>query len=826
MTFNALLAAALRFQRRHILGRTIAVAAGLVMVVAVFELQGALDRGVTVAPADLGPGASVVVRGPAAFSNFGEVQRPGIPVDAIAAIAASGGVTTAEGQDHGAVGVLHEGDRAAATLGTWFEDDGLRPATLVAGEPPADLGVGVSVDLADELGLSVGDAIQIVGRDRADATVTSIVENRSSGSEVPDVYASLLTANALVGRDGQVDQVVAAGTGTEEEVAGAVFVGNPDFETITRTNFDAERTDAERDRAIGTRKLLTLFAGIAVVVTGLIVVSGTATAVVRRTGELATLRTAGATPRQVQTLVLAEAATVGLVGGLVAGPLGTAMAVLLNDKADGLGLTTPDAGPRLDLAVLALSVGLGVVLSLVGAYLPARRAGRLSVRAALGDLAEPTRRLVGRAAVVGAVIAAAGIIVSGTGSRADADLGRAGLSGLLLVTGSCVLAAALVGVVTSLLARGVPTRRWPVLRLAVGNLSRSPVRTAGTAVSVLVGIGLVLLTTVFTSSFQANISDSVGRLYRADAVIAPSSDMPGIARTDGTKLDSSFGVQTSTPIRQGSIKFGSHVGTAIALGDPGTFLGPAFSPRAVAAIKADPEGILVRSGLGLSKGDAVTVTGAEGEVPTTVAGTFDGRIINGSGGQIDAVLPLTLADEVLRAGPDDAVLVDTIGEVGPAELRRQAAEDPAIDALSIAGLVSRTASSADRAFQLSVALLAMTLITSVIGLANTVAASVAERRREISVLRALGLGAGQLGKLVTLETAILAALVSAAAAAMAVATGTLLISSVAPAGTPISVPWVRLAVLAVTATVLCSAAGLVPAIRATRIPVNEGLVEE
>ncbi|QXC60395.1 hypothetical protein KSP35_19010 [Aquihabitans sp. G128] len=296
MTFNALLTAALRFQRRHILGRTIAVAAGLVMVVAVFELQGALDRGVATAPADLGPGTSVVVRGAAAFSNFGEVQRPGIPVDAIATIAASGGVTRAEGDDHGAVGVLHEGRRAGATLGTWFEDDGLRPATLVAGDAPADLGVGVSTDLADDLGLSVGDPIELVGRARADATVTSIVQNRSSGSAVPDVYASLLTANALVGRDGVVGQVVVAGTGTEDQVASAVFVANPDFETLTKAKFDAERTDAEHDRAVGTRKLLTLFAGIAVAVTGLIVVSGTAAAVVRRTGELATLRTAGATP--------------------------------------------------------------------------------------------------------------------------------------------------------------------------------------------------------------------------------------------------------------------------------------------------------------------------------------------------------------------------------------------------------------------------------------------------------------------------------------------------------------------------------------------------
>jgi putative ABC transport system permease protein len=824
MTFNALLAAALRFQRRHILGRTIAVAVGLVMVVATLELQGALTRGVAQAPADLGNSTSVIVRSPAAFGLFGEAQRPGLPVETIDSVAAVSGVDRAEGDDQGTVGVVVDGERSKALLGTWFEDEGLRPAKVAFGEQPTDVAVAVTIDLAERQGLSVGDPIELVGRERLDATVGGIVEPLSDGPGGPDIYAPLATANAIVGSDGKVGRIVVSGGPTEAALASAVFVSHPDQDTVTRTNLDKERTDAERNRAYGTRRLFTLFAGVAVAVTALIVVSGTAAAVVRRTSELATLRTAGATPGQVKTLVLAEAAVVGLVGGLAAGPLGTLMAMVLHGRSGGLGLTLPEAGPRLDLLTLAVAVALGVVLGVVGAYFPARRAGRLSVSAALGGLVEPNRRLIGRAAAVGVVLIAIALIMSGSGSRADADLGRAGLSGLLLVTGSCIVAAAVVGVVTGLLERLVPGKRWPVTRLAVGNLARSPARTAGTAISVLVGIGLVMLTTVFASSFDANVSTSVRKLYEADATLSGARDMPGVPRSTVEAVDGAFGVRSSTPVRTGPVKIGSTVGTAIAIDHPRSFLGPAFPAAAVQAL--DGKSILVRSGLGLSPGAQVTVMGAEGEVKTKVAGTFPGRIVDRSGAVIDAVLPLATGDRIFHAGPDQAILARTFGRFGPTDLKKAVGTDPALQVNTLSDYADGVGSSGGRAVALILGLLFMTLVTSMIGLTNTVMASVGERTPELSLLRALGLGAGQLARLVVMEAAVLASMVSVAAAVVAVATGSLLVSSVAPAGTPISIPWEQIALVAVVATALCSLAGLIPAIRATRISVHEGLVDE
>lgn len=821
MTFTALLTAAIRHQRRHILGRTVAVAVGLVMVVAILELQGALDRGVATPAADLGPGVAVVVRAPVAFATFGGVQRPGLPVEAVASVAASAGVERAEGEDVGIVGLEHDGRRSTSRLGTFLGDENLRPVRLVFGGAPTDDSVVVSTDLAEELGLDVGDPIDLVGRVKLSSTVAAVGEPVANGSDPPGVYATPSTANALVGREGEVGRVVVSGGPTADELASSVYVANPTLDTVARVDLDASRAAEERAQVGGTRRILTLFAGIAVAVTALIVVSGTAAAVVRRTGELATLRTAGATPRQVRALVLVEAAVVGIVGGLLAGPLGTLTAQVLNDRAGSLGLTTPDAGPRLDLAVLSLSVGLGVVLGLAGAWFPARRAGRLSVRAALGDLAQPAPRAVGRGAGVGAVLVAVGVVVSGTAERSEADLGRAGLASLFLVVGSCLLAAAAIGAITALLARRVPGRRWPVARLALGNLARSPARTAGTTVSVLVGVGLVMLTSVFTSSFQANVSTSVDRLYRADAVVVAASGLPGVARTDAGAIAEVDGVEAATSVRRGPVKIGSAVATAVAF-DGADFLGPAFSATTSAAFTGD--GILVRTGLGLSPGSSVTVLGAGASTETAVVGTFSTRIIDGSGTRIDAVVPLAVGDIVFGPGPDEAVLTRKSTDSGQG--LEQAGVAAGLDVISPADFASRTARSADRAFALSVALLAMTLVTSVIGLANTVAASVAERRREVSVLRALGLDAGQLARLVTLETAMLAAMVAVAATAVAAATGAILVGSVAAEGTPVSVPWLRLGVIGLVATVLCSLAGLVPAVQATRIPVDEGLGQE
>jgi putative ABC transport system permease protein len=121
---------------------------------------------------------------------------------------------------------------------------------------------------------------------------------------------------------------------------------------------------------------LAAIAAVAFIVAALGVVNAMVTTVSERTIEIGVLKSLGARDPVVERLFLAEAALLGVVGGVagvVAGWL-TAFAAALGVRSSVGGLALE---PRLDagvsLAALAAAVGLG----LAGAWLPARRASRL-----------------------------------------------------------------------------------------------------------------------------------------------------------------------------------------------------------------------------------------------------------------------------------------------------------------------------------------------------------------------------------------------------------------------------------------------------------------
>ena len=97
-----------------------------------------------------------------------------------------------------------------------------------------------------------------------------------------------------------------------------------------------------------------------------------------RQREFGMLKAVGMTPRQVTLSVMIGAVVMALVGYLVGLPLGVAGISLLMDsvaRAIGFGPLTPP----LNGAVLALLLPVIMLIALVGAYIPARQAGQVSV---------------------------------------------------------------------------------------------------------------------------------------------------------------------------------------------------------------------------------------------------------------------------------------------------------------------------------------------------------------------------------------------------------------------------------------------------------------
>lgn len=169
----------------------------------------------------------------------------------------------------------------------------------------------------------------------------------------------------------------------------------------------------------GLSQMLLGFAAVALFV-GIFLISNTFTMLVaQRTKELALLRAVGASRKQVTRSVLAEALVVGTVASVVGFGLGIGLAVGLRSAMGSFGAKVP-GGPLIvspSTALIALLVG--VLITMLAAWLPARRALKIPPVAAMGSAHLPatTKSLVVRNSI-GAVITLAGAAVIVAGASA------------------------------------------------------------------------------------------------------------------------------------------------------------------------------------------------------------------------------------------------------------------------------------------------------------------------------------------------------------------------------------------------------------------------
>jgi len=153
----------------------------------------------------------------------------------------------------------------------------------------------------------------------------------------------------------------------------------------------AERHQGERDVTVVTQDAvlstfddilgaLTLavagIAAISLAVAGILIMNVMLVAVSERTAEIGLLKAVGATPRQILTLILAEASLLSLLGALLGLALGQAGALVLRLTLPSLPAYTPGW-------VIAVVVTIAMVTGILFSLLPARSAARLDAVLAL-----------------------------------------------------------------------------------------------------------------------------------------------------------------------------------------------------------------------------------------------------------------------------------------------------------------------------------------------------------------------------------------------------------------------------------------------------------
>ena len=287
-----------------------------------------------------------------------------------------------------------------------------------------------------------------------------------------------------------------------------------------------DRRNRQIARMIGAFQLnLTALSLISLLVGMFLIYNTVATAVVRRRHEIGVLRALGMSGRQVQFLFIAEALLLGLVGlalGLVcgvamAGQLVGAVSQTITSLYLLTSIQTLFVSPWAILAAMALC--LGAVL--IAAWFPAREAAMLPPVKALsiGHMEDESARTTGRWLAIGLAL----LLLAALIARVSLQLGPAWLS-----FGSALFALLGFAFFVPSLCRGFAhcvRPRSVMARIAVGHFAQSLHRNSMAIASLVVALAMVVGISTMIFSFRTTVEGWLNRSIQSDLVIAPAENL-------------------------------------------------------------------------------------------------------------------------------------------------------------------------------------------------------------------------------------------------------------------------------------------------------------
>ena len=408
--------------------------------------------------------------------------------------------------------------------------------TITEGRPPATGGeIALDATTAARRNVHLGDALRVVTpTTTVPVHVVGLAHLAGPNPGVSMVYLDTASAqNQLLAKPGTFTSVaVDARPGTPDKELRA-HIGaalGPNYAIATKDEQAASgASQISAVLSVVTDALLG-FAGIAVLVGIFLILNTFSMLVAQRTRELGLLRALGASQRQVTRAVLMEGLVVGALGataGLGAGiGLAAALRTMIGNFGVDLSATTLVIGPL--PVVAAYLVGVGITL--IAAYLPARRAARISPMAALREAIAAPSPPLGRRSIIGGVVLCAAVVALVAAGTTSTDKTITGLILAAGVIGSLIAAIVLAPVIAEAVVRvagaGFALAFGAVGRLSQRNALRNPRRTGATAAALMVGLSLVGATAVLAASLTTSINNEVNSTFGADYVISGNGQSP------------------------------------------------------------------------------------------------------------------------------------------------------------------------------------------------------------------------------------------------------------------------------------------------------------
>jgi putative ABC transport system permease protein len=755
--------------------------------------------------------------------------------------AASGTVSPAE--VHAADIIGRDGDAVAQeSLGASIDpaNERFSPFKLKSGDWPAGPEqVVIDAGTATKEHYKAGDSVQIeTATGRHDYTISGIasygeVDSLGFGSfAVWDVD----TAQAVLDRRDQYDSIsLAAKDGTSPaELVRAVQPLVPDTLEVKDSAKQADEASAQVDQGMSyIRYFLLGFGAIALFVGAFVIFNTLSITVAQRTREFATLRTLGASRKQVLRSVRIEALAVGLLASVLGLVLGFGIAKGMVALFSALGVDLPDGGTVFALRTVIVSLIVGTGVTLLASIVPARRATRVPPIAAVREGSTlPQSRMAAHSLKAGlgvtlssvAAIAAA-VFASGLSGGAVGLLLGVGVIGLFL--GIALLAPRLVVPLARIV--GWPARRAGGLagELAGANAVRNPGRTASTAAALMIGLTLVTVVAVLGAAMNNATKAAVTDQLHAGYVVDGTNGLT-FSTAEGEQLAGVPGVTAASHVRSDKalVKGEDTDVTGIdpaTIGRFYTFEWTNGSDNTVSQL--DEDGALVTKDYAedhaVDVGGKLAIQSPSGEKRTVVVrGIYDPPKAKHL--LYDVSITQAAFDAAFPSPKNAFTFLDADAS---ASAGLEAAVKGSGDATLHTGAAYVKDSTKDMATFLAMlyVLLGFSVVVSLFGMVNTLVLSVFERTRELGMLRAIGMTRRQARRMIRHESVITALIGAALGLGLGVFLAALVTQAMSDYGLALTIPLGTLAAFTVVAILAGIAAAILPARRASRLNVLDAL---
>jgi putative ABC transport system permease protein len=573
------------------------------------------------------------------------------------------------------------------------------------------------------------------------------------------------------------------------------------------------------------RTFLLVFALISIFVGAFIIFNTFSMLVAQRTRELALLRAVGAARAQVTRAVIGEAVAVGVVGSTLGLVVGAGLASLLQSQVGDAG----SGGLTFTVTPVIWSYVVGILVTVVSAYFPARRAAKIPPVAAMrDDVALPQRSLRIRIALGSLLtLVGAALIGIGLGGGGGNPVVPVGVGAFAVFIGVAMLAPVISVPVLRVLGAAPARLMGSPGRLARQNALRNPRRTAATAAALMIGLALITTVNVLGATMRASIDEQVDAQFGADYLVMPKG-AGGIAGDVEQKLKAVPGVRSASSTYEGQAKI-SGKEVSFMSGDAAVIAKAATLKMLSGGTDLGPAGMMVDEDTakdnGWKVGSAVPVTFADGKTERlTVAGVY---------AKSDLIGPRLVSTQTYMrhtVKPSmDAVVVDTATTDAATKSALESAlkDHPDVTVFDQSALKDETRKQVDGLVSFLTILLVMSVIIAAVGVVNTLALSVIERTREIGLLRAIGISRRQLRRMIRVESIMIAVFGALLGVGIGVAFGAAFQNAMADKGLGVlAVPYGTLVVYLVVAAVIGVLAALWPAWRAGRMDVLKAIATE